>query len=37
MEALRATLEPGVDGSLEHGAGALIQESMMSATHQKIF
>ena len=25
-EALRATLEPGVDGSSEHGAGALIQE-----------
>ena len=26
MEALRATLEPGVNGSSEHGAGALIQE-----------
>ncbi|MXQ97825.1 hypothetical protein E5288_WYG013841 [Bos mutus] len=26
MEALRAKLEPGVDGSSEHGAGALIQE-----------
>lgn len=25
-EALRATLEPGVNGSSEHGAGALIQE-----------
>ena len=26
LEALRATLEPGVDGSSERGAGALIQE-----------
>ena len=26
MEALRDTPEPGVDGSSEHGAGALIQE-----------
>lgn len=26
MEALRATLEPGVDGSSEHSIGALIQE-----------
>ena len=26
LEALRATLEPGVNGSSEHGAGALIQE-----------
>ena len=37
MEALRATLEPGVDGSLEHGAGALIQkEHDVSNTSENI-